>query len=180
MAPLQVGVMLEEVQLADIACVDLLGSMSSSLRDVLGDFATPDLAAHAADMKFYYISSTLEPTNMTPSVKVIPTITYDDAPRDLDILLIGGPMPSHRPAAADKFMKEVAKETKNILTTCTGAMWLASSGLLDGKKATTNRMFLGMAKQMYPNVEWLDQRWVADGQIWTAGGAFAGKSISRK
>jgi transcriptional regulator GlxA family with amidase domain len=122
-----------------------------------------------------YIPSTLEPTNMTPSVKVVPTITYDDAPRNLDILLIGGPMPSHRPAAADKFMKEAVKETKNILTTCTGAMWLASSGVLDGKKATTNRLFLGMAKQMYPNVEWMDQRWVVDGSIWTSGGAFAGK-----
>jgi transcriptional regulator GlxA family with amidase domain len=176
MAPLQIGVMLEEVQLADIACIDLLGNISSTLLTALGDFASPDLRAHAVEMKFHYVSSTLAPTNMTPSVKVIPTITYEDAPRNLDILLIGGPMPSHRPAAADKFMKEVAKETKNILTACTGAMWLASSGVLDGKKATTNRMFLGMAKQMYPKVEWMDRRWIVDGEIWTSGGAFAGES----
>lgn len=68
------------------------------------------------------------------------------------------------------------RRTKNILTTCTGAMWLASSGVLDGKKATTNRMFLGMVAKMYPNVEWQDQRWVVDGKIWTSGGAFAGES----
>jgi transcriptional regulator GlxA family with amidase domain len=177
MAPLQIGVMLEEVQLADIACIDLLGNISSDNREVLGQFAPPDLAANAVEMKFHYISSTLEPTSMTPSIKVIPTMTYDDAPRGLDVLLIGGPMPSHRPAGADEFMKEAVKETKNILTTCTGAMWLASSGVLDGKKATTNRLFLGMAAKMYPDVEWQDQRWVVDGKFWTSGGAFAGKSL---
>jgi hypothetical protein len=71
--------MLEEVQLADISCIDLLGSMSSDLCDALRDFASPGLAAHAVEMKFHYISSTLEPTNMTSSVKVVPTITYDNA-----------------------------------------------------------------------------------------------------
>jgi hypothetical protein len=45
--------MLEEVQLADRACVDLLGNISSDLRAVLGDFASPDLAAHAVEMKFH-------------------------------------------------------------------------------------------------------------------------------
>ena len=167
--------MLEEVQLADIACIDLLGSISHDRLLALGDLASPDLRAHAVEMKFHYISSSLSPTNMTSSVCVMPTITYDDAPRDLDILLIGGPMPSHRPKAADRFMKEAARETKCIMTTCTGAMWLASSGVLDGKRATTNKMFLGMAREMYPGVEWLDQRWVVDGEIWTSGGAFAGE-----
>jgi transcriptional regulator GlxA family with amidase domain len=60
------------------------------------------------------------------------------------------------------------------MTTCTGAMWLASSGVLNGKKATTNRGALVVAKQIHPEVDWQDERWTIDGKFWTAGGAGAG------
>lgn len=72
-------------------------------------------------------------------------------------------------------MREAVPRTKTVLTTCIGGLWLASTGLLDGKKATTNRGALEQAKKLYPNVEWLDQRWVVDGKFWTAGGAYAGE-----
>jgi len=72
-----------------------------------------------------------------------------------------------------------------VLTTCTGAMWLASTGLVDGKKCTTNRGFLSVAKASHPNVDWQDQRWVVDekpyegsegkGELWTSGAAGAGE-----
>jgi transcriptional regulator GlxA family with amidase domain len=71
-------------------------------------------------------------------------------------------------------MKEAAKGTKLIMTTCIGSMWLASAGVLDGKKATTNRGALPFAKQMHPEVDWQDERWTVDGKFWTSGGASAG------
>ena len=43
-----------------------------------------------------------------------------------------------------------------------------------GATATTNREFLPMAKSLYPDIEWKDQRWVVDGKLWTSGGAGAG------
>lgn len=82
-----------------------------------------------------------------------------------------------RPPAADKFLKEMWSKTKIVLTTCVGSLWLASSGVLNGKTCTTNRFALGLARQLYPDVEWLDQRWVIDGNLWTSGGAGAGKSM---
>ena len=51
---------------------------------------------------------------------------------------------------------------------------MASSGVLNGKKATTNRVTLDIAKRMYPEVDWQDERWTIDGKFWTAGGAAAG------
>jgi transcriptional regulator GlxA family with amidase domain len=60
-------------------------------------------------------------------------------------------------------------------------LWLAKSGVLNGKKATTNRVMLDIAKKMFPKVEWLDQRWVVEegkfegAQLWTAGGAGCGE-----
>ena len=176
MAPLQIGVMTESVQLSDIVGIDILGNLIPEYVGpaTAGGFGPSDLVPMAIEMDFHYISTTLEPARMTPTVKVVPTVTYDDAPRDLDILIIGGPMLTHRPASADRFMKEAFQTTKVIMTTCVGSMWLASAGVLDGKKATTNRGALELARKLYPKTEWLDQRWVVDGNLWTSGGAFAG------
>jgi transcriptional regulator GlxA family with amidase domain len=180
MASLQIGVMLENVQLSDIACIDILGGLtpfmvnaSSSL--VEDPKAKELLLSQSHEVTFHYISSSLEPAPMTPSIKFNPTITYDDCPRDLDILIIGGPLPTHRPPQADIFLREAVPRTKYVLTTCTGSLWLAHSGVLNGKKATTNRTCLALAKKLHPEVEWIDQRWVVDGKFWTAGGAYAGK-----
>ncbi|KAI9750379.1 MAG: hypothetical protein M4579_006490 [Chaenotheca gracillima] len=175
MAPLQIGVMMENVQLSDITCIDCLGNASTTYVKVMAaEFGMPDISDLGTDMVFHYISSTLQPAFMTPSVMINPTTTYDDAPRDLDILLIGGPPLSHRPEAAERFMKEAVPRTKIVMSTCVGGMWLASSGVLKGKKATTNRGALEAAKGIYPDTDWLDQRWVVDGKFWTAGGAGAG------
>ena len=174
MPALQIGVMMEAVQLSDITPIDLFGSLSTDYIQLSGDFFPEPLRGLGVEMTFHYISTTLDPAMMTPSVKFIPTCTYDTAPRNLDVLIIGGPLITHRPPAADKFLKEAAKETKLIMTICTGAMWLASAGVLDGRKATTNRGALEVAKQLHPEVDWQDERWTIDGNIWTSGGAGAG------
>lgn len=186
--PLRIGVMMEEVQLADILGADVLASLCSETVET-GFAAFPDLLGplrdKAPDMVFFFIGSTIEPTKVTMGLQFVPNTTYDNCPRDLDIVLIGGPWLSHRPAAADKFMKEAWTQTPVWLTTCTGSLWLASTGLLDGLKTTTNRAFLPMAKQINPEVEWIDQRWVveskpytgesgAKGELWSSGAAGCG------
>ena len=185
----RIGVMLEAVQLSDIMGIDLFGNLSREYMDQLKGMSDEIdlLDSHAFEMEFYYMAPTLQPTFMTPGLRFCfkPNVTYDDCPRDLDIVITGGPMPSHQPPQAAKFMKEAWTKTRVWMTTCTGSMWLASTGLLDGRKITTNRGALPLAKQMYPGIEWLDQRWVVGekpydgpggkGELWTAGGAGAGE-----
>ncbi|KAK3329171.1 class I glutamine amidotransferase-like protein [Apodospora peruviana] len=186
--PFRIGVMLEAVQLVDIMGIDILGNLSRSYMDQVKHL-DPKIAAleeHAVNIEFLYIATTLEPADVTPGIglKFVPTVTYDDCPRDLDLVLIGGPLLSHRPPQADKFMKEAWTKTRVWMTTCVGSLWLASTGLLDGKKCTTNRGFLGAAEKVCPGVEWLDQRWVVEekpydgadgkGELWTSGAAGAG------
>jgi transcriptional regulator GlxA family with amidase domain len=186
---LRIGVMMEDIQFSDIAGVDMLGNLSREYfdkvltMDVDGKIAP--FQEHPVDTTIYYISSTLEPAPMTAGIKICPNITYDDCPRDLDIVFIGGPLPSHRPPQANKFMKEAFEQTKTWITTCTGAIWLASSGVLDGRKCTTNRQFLDGAKLLHPEVDWQDKRWVIEekpwsgeggkGELWTGGGAWVGE-----
>ncbi|KAF9740010.1 hypothetical protein PMIN02_009640 [Paraphaeosphaeria minitans] len=181
--PLRIGVLYEEVQLTDLAGLDILGNMSSRVVNMVANLipAMEQLKPYARDMEFLYISSSLEPAWATPDIFIRPTHTYDNAPRDLDIILLGGPDPHNVPEASLTFLREASKQTTAILATCTGGMWLAKSRVLDGKKATTNRMLLDSARHIFPNVEWQDERWVsAEGhfegaQLWTAGGAKCGK-----
>ncbi|KAK4451091.1 isonitrile hydratase [Podospora aff. communis PSN243] len=195
--PLRICVLLEEVQLADIIGIDIFGNLS---RPYISAFSALDPRCaqwlpHALDIQFFYIATTLDPASTTPpqasqpsstaGFKFLPNATYDTCPRDLDIVLIGGPLPSHRPPQAEKFMKEAWGKTRVWMTTCIGSLWLASTGLLEGRRATTNKEVLDAAPGIYPKTEWLRQRWVVDekewdggdgrkGELWTAGGAGAG------
>ena len=181
--PLRIGVLFEQTQMIDLAGLDLLGNLTPMTLDMVSTLnpAFEPLKQYAIPMEFLYISSSLDLTWTTPEMHVKPTHTYTNAPRDLDIILMGGPDPMNVKEESLTFLREASKQTKVILTTCTGAMWLARAGLLDGKKATTNSLMLDVARKMMPQVEWLDQRWVVDdghfegAQIWTSGGARCGK-----
>ena len=180
--PLRVGVFFEETQMSDLIGLDLLGNLTSKTIDVVSEIV-PEYAVlkpYAVPMEFLYISSSLDPAWATPDTFIKPTHTYENAPRDLDILLLGGPHPKKVKQESLTFLSEASKHTKVILTTCTGGLWLAMAGVLNGKKATTNRVALDIARKMCPKVEWLDQRWVVEdghfdgAQIWTAGGPGCG------
>lgn len=83
---------------------------------------------------------------------IVPTHTFDDAPKDLEVLIIPGGLGNR----SDENMKPVVDYLtslglsaspqedlrggiKWILTVCTGSEVLARTGALDGKKATTNK-----------------------------------------
>ncbi len=187
--PFRVGVMLEEVQFCDVVGIDLIGNLSSAtLKDAIAfDASLAAFKDHAVDIQFFFLSTTLDPAKFTTGLHFVPNMTYDNCPRDLDIVLTGGPWLTHRPPQAAAFIRETWSKTRVWLTTCTGSVWLAHAGVLNGLKATTNRAFLPAAKQAAPQVEWLDQRWVVEekpydgegkGELWTAGGAGAGKFVT--
>jgi hypothetical protein len=86
-APLQIGVLLKEVQLSDIIAVDILGNLSKQYNEAMEKyFQLSGFTELATPMTFHYISSSLSLTHMTPDIKFLPTVTYDEAPRNLDIL----------------------------------------------------------------------------------------------
>lgn len=177
--PLTVVCFAEMVQVSDIMGIDIIGNLSAEYVKELASWFPQfqQYVAQAPEMKFYFPATTTDkPMRVTPGMYIQANVTYEDCPRDADILLIGGPPPQHRPEESLRYLREAFPKTETVLTTCVGALWLAASGVLAGKKATTNRGALGMAKQMHPETEWLDQRWVVEdgGKLWTSGGAGAG------
>ena len=63
-----------------------------------------------------------------------------------------------------------------LLTVCTGAGLAARAGLLDGKKATTNKAAWDWATSQGQATAWQKEaRWVEDGNVWTSAGVTAGR-----
>ncbi|KAL1799607.1 hypothetical protein ACET3X_003644 [Alternaria dauci] len=123
------------------------------------------------------------------SQSAVPTHTFENAPDDLDVLLLPGGLGARGPDS-DAWMKPQVEYLKRldlsgkgsikwILTVCTGSEILARTGLLDGRRATTNKRAFNVVKAQHPNVEWVAKaRWVVDGNIWTSSGISAGMDLA--
>lgn len=84
-----------------------------------------------------------------------------------------------RPLSGDrgflKALQECTAPASWILSVCTGSALLAAAGLLDGKRATSNKNAFRWVKSTGPRVLWQPcARWAADGKFYTASGVSAG------
>lgn len=144
------------------------------------------------NMSLYLLASSLEPVTTRhmamamPShfgFEITPTHTFDNPPSDIDVLLVPGGMGTRDTTGildpARNFVIEMYPKLKYLLTVCTGSALIGPTGLLDGKRATTNKASWAWATSQGPKVRWVKQaRWVVDGKIWTSSGVMAGIDMS--
>jgi putative intracellular protease/amidase len=72
-------------------------------------------------------------------------------------------------------LRTVAETATYCLCVCTGSALLAKTGLLDGKKATSNKKSYDWVVRQNQAVDWIAQaRWVTDGKYYTSSGVSAG------
>jgi len=66
------------------------------------------------------------------------------------------------------------------MSVCGGSAILAQAGVLNGKKATTNKAFFKLVEKVSPkDITWIAKaRWVVDGNIWTSSGVSAGSDMA--
>lgn len=74
---------------------------------------------------------------------------------------------------------DAAENAELMMAVCTGTILLASTGLLDGRRATTNKKDFTATVPHAPKVEWVPKaRWVEDGKFFTSSGVSAGIDMS--
>ena len=96
----------------------------------------------------------------------------------IDLLLIPGGIGTRALVENKGFLdllQTVAQDTSFVACICTGSALLAKTGLLDGHRATSNKIAFDWVRQQAPEVYWIRKaRWVEDGRFWTSSGISAG------
>ncbi|CAN5313729.1 helix-turn-helix domain-containing protein [soil metagenome] len=106
-------------------------------------------------------------------------VAFEDLPKDLDTILIGGGDDAGLAAVCETglpgWLKQRLTDTRRIASVCSGAYVLAAAGLLEGRHATTHWEVSGDLQMRNPSttVE-PDAIFVADPPIYTSAGVTAG------
>ena len=73
------------------------------------------------------------------------------------------------------WIRDVSATAERVLAVCTGSVLLGMTGVLDGRKATTNKLDFTNTVHLAPKVDWIKKaRWVKDGKFFTSSGVSAG------
>ncbi len=76
------------------------------------------------------------------------------------------------------YVSWAAKPADRVVSICTGAMILATLGLLDGRRATSHWWWCPVLQKRYPQVRFdADALYVQDGKFWTSAGVTAGMDL---
>jgi len=113
--------------------------------------------------------------------KALVDVSFDRCP-PLDVLLVPGGIGTRSEVANTRlldFLKTQLGHVQVLASICTGAGLLAKAGVLDGKRATTNKLAFKWVVEQGPRTTWVPEaRWVEDGKVFTAGGVAAGIDMS--
>ena len=76
-------------------------------------------------------------------------------------------------------LQNLCNRAKNVLSICTGSALLAKSGVLDNRKATSNKKAFEWVQTTSSNINWIrNARWVIDGKYYTSSGVSAGMDMA--
>ena len=130
-------------------------------------------------VSFYSISGGLVNNNHGVSIQ---TNNIDDLKSGTDIFLVPGGYGTRKEVENILLLnkiREISNLSKFVLSVCTGSALLAKAGLLDGKKATSNKKAFDWVITQGENVNWIRKaRWVKDGKFYTSSGVSAGMDMT--
>jgi putative intracellular protease/amidase len=127
------------------------------------------------------VSDHAGPVASTPGPKSVADYSYADCP-PLDLILLPGgfgTVAELENSALLDFLRERSAQAQYTMSVCSGSAILARAGLLDGRRATSNKQLFKLATQQSDQVDWVEQaRWVEDGPFVTASGVSAGTDMA--
>lgn len=115
-------------------------------------------------------------TNTVTSIPSEPTSVLSN--RQVHTLVVvggDGAIPGMRDSKLVAEIKALGERARRVSSVCSGALVLAATGLLDGRRAVTHWEDCEMLANEFPNVNVeLDPIFIKDGRVWTSAGITAG------
>jgi putative intracellular protease/amidase len=109
------------------------------------------------------------------------TDSFSDA-REYDLILVPGGRGTRTEINNDALLAWLAQQATAadyVCSVCTGSALLACAGVLDGCRATSNKVAFSWVAAQSDRVEWVNEaRWVEDGKRFTSSGVSAGMDMS--
>ena len=106
---------------------------------------------------------------------------FDSSPQFNMLLVPGGSgtrREVHNPELLE-WLRSQADNAQYVTSVCTGSALLARAGLLDGRRATTNKAAFDWVTSQSDQVDWQKQaRWVEDERFFTSSGVSAGMDMA--
>ncbi len=139
------------------------------------------LGSLAPDVQIITVAVGHEPVPSVHDQRIVIDKTISEK-NDYDLLFIPGGDSALEEAKNEDLMqwiREVSANAERVMAVCTGTVLLGMTGVLDGRKATTNKLDFTKTVPLAPNVDWVKEaRWVEDGKFFTSSGVSAGMDMS--
>jgi transcriptional regulator GlxA family with amidase domain len=120
------------------------------------------------------VAERLEPIPTDTGVLIMPHMTFADVPHLEVVLIPGGPgsVTAMASPAIQGFLKETADSASVVASVCTGALPLAATGLLEGRRASVHWAYARELELLGARYE--RARFSEDGKFMTSAGVSAG------
>ena len=127
------------------------------------------------------VAETQGPIKSVQGPSTVAEFDFANCP-SLDLILLPGGIGTIEQLESEpmlSFIRNSATNAEIVMSVCTGSAILGAAGVLDGKRATSNKLFFEMASSQGNGVEWVENaRWVEDGKFFTSSGVSAGTDMS--
>jgi transcriptional regulator GlxA family with amidase domain len=147
------------------------------LLDVFGPLEAWGMLASAGGWKIVTTAASSGSVASAQGARAVADHSLADCPK-LDVILVPGGIGTRREVSNEALLEWLrlrSSEAEVVTSVCTGAALLARAGLLDGRRATTNKGVFGWVVEQGPAVHWVKQaRWVEDDAFVTSSGVSAG------
>jgi len=141
------------------------------------DYSGPLEVLSDAGFDVFTVAATNDPvtTSAGDAVKLTPKYTFADAPQADLIVIPGGGFEAAKDSATVDWIKRESTGAEHVMSVCNGAFTLASTGLLDGLKATTTAGNINRLRQSFPALRVTpEERVIDNGKVLTTAGLSAG------
>lgn len=159
----------------DIVLLDLVGPLQ-----VFSHALDPQTGANGYECAVISVDGGMVETNTVVSIPTEPSSRYLD--RQIHTLVVVGGDGANN-AMRDKALLDkittFASNAQRVCSVCSGALVLAATGILDGRRAVTHWDDCKTLQESFPKVQVeVDPIYIKDGRVWTSAGITAGMDMA--